>query len=178
MSDCSLLQCGLNIHPSGVLTVLFGCYMEVLLSQRTFCVHHTTMHHHFMQSHIRRVQLCFVIPCHLHFWQYDWDFLHATVVTQGWNRYWHKSQHRKLTLVKKILSPLLPGLKPAVFDHKSGTLTTELSLLHLVGECSSTVISACYATVDWSLAKKIRTGPSQLISTYKKKKRKVQTRCT
>ena len=74
-----------------------------------------TMLHHFMQSHMLRVQLCFVIPCHLHFWQHDWDFLRATVVTQGWNRYWNKSQHWKLTLEKKILL-LQQGFKPPTFQ--------------------------------------------------------------
>ena len=33
----------------------------------------------------------------------------------GWNGYWNKSQHRKLTMEKKCLPPLLQGLKPAVF---------------------------------------------------------------
>ena len=37
-------------------------------------------------------------------------FLRATAVTPGWNGYRKKSQHRKLTLEKKILPPLLPGL--------------------------------------------------------------------
>ena len=43
------------------------------------------------------------VTCHLHFWQNDWDFLRATVVTRGWNGYRNKSQHRKSTLEKKIL---------------------------------------------------------------------------
>ena len=49
------------------------------------------------------------VSCHLPSWWNDRDLLHATVVTQGWNGYRNKSQHRKLTLDKKIL-PLL--LKP------------------------------------------------------------------
>ena len=32
------------------------------------------------------------------------------------------SQHRKWTLAKKILLPLLWGLKPGTFHHKSSTL--------------------------------------------------------
>ena len=83
----------LNIHWSGVLTVLLGCYMAgamwncCLLGM--FCVYHTTMHHvnHFMQSHVRRVHVCLAVTCHLHFWQNGCDLLHATVVTWGWNRY-------------------------------------------------------------------------------------------
>jgi len=42
---------------------------------------------HFMQSHIRRVQVCLAVTCYLHFWQNDRDLLHATAVTQGWNGY-------------------------------------------------------------------------------------------
>ena len=30
---------------------------------------------------------CFVVTCHLHFWQNDWGLLCATAVTQGWNGY-------------------------------------------------------------------------------------------
>ena len=43
-----------------------------------------------------------------------WVLLHATAVTQGWNRYQNKSQHRKLTLGKKLL-PLVLGLEPRTF---------------------------------------------------------------
>ena len=43
--------------------------------------------------------------------------LHATVVKQGWSR---------------ILLQLLPGFELATFDHKSGTLTNNLSQLHKV----------------------------------------------
>ena len=81
----------------------------------TFCVHHTPMHHDFMQSHIHKVHACLAITCHLHFSQTDQDLLHATAVTQGWNGYQNKSQHRKLTLEKKILLPLLQGFEPTTF---------------------------------------------------------------
>ena len=37
----------------------------------------------------------------------------ATAVTLGWIKYRNNSQHRKLTMEKKIPSPLLPGLEPA-----------------------------------------------------------------
>ena len=59
----------------------------------------------FNKSHIRKVYVCLAVTCHLHFWQNDRDFLHATVVTRGWNGYRNKSQHRKSTLEKKILPP-------------------------------------------------------------------------
>ena len=71
---------------------------------------------HFMQSHIRKVYVCSAVTCHLHFWQNDQDLLHATAVTHGWNSYQNKSQHRKLTLEKKILLLLLQGFKPATFQ--------------------------------------------------------------
>ena len=59
------------------------------------------------------------VTCHLHFWQNDQDILCATVITRGWNRYWNKSQHRKLTLEKKILLLLKQGLKPAILQSQA-----------------------------------------------------------
>ena len=49
-----------------------------------------------MQSHIRKVYACLAVTCHLHFWQNDQGLLCAIAVTQGWNGYRNKSQHRKL----------------------------------------------------------------------------------
>ena len=80
-----------------------------------------------MQTHIRKVYACLPVTCHLHFWQNDRGLLRATAVTRGWNGYRNKSQHRKSTLEKKILPPLLQGFEPATFNHESGALTTELS---------------------------------------------------
>ena len=71
---------------------------------------------HFIQSHI--VYACLAITCHLHFWQNDRDLLRATAVTLGWNGYRNKSQHRKLTLEKKTLPPLLQGFEPATFQSR------------------------------------------------------------
>ena len=51
----------------------------------------------FNKSHIRKVCACLAVTCHLHFWQYDREFLRAAVVTRGWNGYRSKSQHRKST---------------------------------------------------------------------------------
>ena len=70
----------------------------------------------FNKSHIRKVYACLAVTCHLHFWQNDRDFLRATVVTRGWNRYRNKSQHRKSTLEKKILPPFQQGFEPATFQ--------------------------------------------------------------
>ena len=61
---------------------------------------------------------CLAVTCHLHFWQNDRDFLRATVVTRGWNGYQNKSQHRKLTLEKKILPPFQQGFEPATFQSQ------------------------------------------------------------
>ena len=73
---------------------------------------------HFMQSHIHKMYACLAVTCHLHFWQNDRDPLHATAVTQGWNGYWNKSQHKKSTLEKKILPSLLQGFEPATFQSQ------------------------------------------------------------
>ena len=80
-----------------------------------------TIHHapyHFTQSHIRKVHACLAVTCHLHFWQSDRDLLHATAVAWGWNGYWNKNQHVKLTLRKKIQPPLLLGLEPRTFQSR------------------------------------------------------------
>ena len=87
---------------------------------------------HFMQSHMRKLYACLPVTCHLHFWPNDRDLLRATAVTRGWNGYWNKSQHSKLTLDKKLLPPLLPVFKPEIFFLPLSypwALTTELSLL-------------------------------------------------
>ena len=76
---------------------------------------------------IRMVPVILAVTYHLHFWQNDRDLLRATAVTQGWNGYRNKSQHRKLTLEKRFLPQLLRGLEPGPFEHESGALTTELS---------------------------------------------------
>ena len=72
----------------------------------------------FNKSHIHKVYACLAVTCHLHFWQNDRDFLHATVVTRGWNGYRNKSQHRKSTLEKKILPPFQQGFEPATFQSR------------------------------------------------------------
>ena len=76
---------------------------------------------------IRMVPVILAVTYRLHFWQNDRDLLRATAVTQGWNGYRNKSQHRKLTLEKRFLPQLLRGLEPGPFEHESGALTTELS---------------------------------------------------
>ena len=120
-----------------VVTVLFGCYMVGatwsccrLGAGSGYTIQPcTSLHCHFIWSCICRIHVCLAVTCHLHFWQNDWDLLHATVVTWGWNGYQNKSQHRKLTLEKKILPLLLPGLEPKTFWSWVCHYTTEPSPL-------------------------------------------------
>ena len=111
-------RASLNIHQSGVLTVLAWLvpHETAAISAQVLCTPYNHAPCHFMQSHIRKVYACLAVTCHLHFWQNDRDLLLATVVTQGWNRSWNKSQHRKLTLEKKFLLPLLQGFEPMTFQ--------------------------------------------------------------
>ena len=92
------------------------CHMKLLLSLRILNTPYNHAPFHLMQSHICKVHACLAVPCHLHVWQNDRDLLHAAAVTRGCNRYWNKSQHRKLTLKKKILPPFLQGLEPMTFQ--------------------------------------------------------------
>ena len=94
------------------------CHMNLLPSRRVLCTPYNHAPCHFMQSHIRKVCACLAVTCHLHFWQDDRDLLRATAVTRGWNGYRNKSQHRKLTLEKKILPPFRQGFEPATFQSR------------------------------------------------------------
>ena len=75
------------------------------------------------------------VTCHLHFWQNDRGLLRNTAVT-GVERTPNESQHTKLTLEKKILPPLLPGLELETFPSRVRrsyqpaipTATTELNI--------------------------------------------------
>ena len=87
-------------------------------SRRVLCTPYNHAPCHFIQSHIRKVYACLAVTCHLRFWQNDRDLLRATAVTRGWNGYRNKSQHRKLTLEKKILPPLQQGFEPATFRSR------------------------------------------------------------
>ena len=74
---------------------------------------------HFIQSTISKVHAYLAVTCYLHFWQTDQDLLRATAVTwEGWNGYQNKSQHKKLTLEKKIIPPLLRGFEPVTFQSR------------------------------------------------------------
>ena len=102
------------------------CHMKLLPSQHVLCAPYTHAPCHFMQSHIRKVCACLAVTCT---WQNDQDLLRDTAVTRGWNGYRNKSQHKKLTPENKISHCSFQGSDPWPFDHKSGALTTELSLL-------------------------------------------------
>ena len=103
------------IHRSGVQRWHGWCHKKLLPSRHVLCTPYNHAPCHFMQSHIHKVYACLAVACHLHFWQNDRDLLRATAVTQGWNGYRNKGQHRKLTLEKKILPPLQQGFEPATF---------------------------------------------------------------
>ena len=100
----------LNIHRIGVLTALAWLVPHETAAVSACSVYNDTTCH-FMQSHIRKVYACLAVT----FWWNDQGLLRATAVTQGWNGYRNKSQHRKLTLKKKILLLLQQGFKPATF---------------------------------------------------------------
>ena len=91
----------------------------------------TSLQCHFIWSRTgrRRVNVCLAVTCQLHVWQNDRDLLRATAVTRGWNGYPNKSQHKKLTMEKEILPPLLPGIEPEAFRLRACLSTTELSSL-------------------------------------------------
>ena len=92
------------------------CHMKLLPSHRVLCTPYNHAPCHFMQSHVRKVHAYLAVTCH--FGQNDRGLLRATAVTLGWNGYQNKSQHRKLTLEKKILPLLLRGFEPATFRSR------------------------------------------------------------
>ena len=109
----------LNIHWSGVLTVLTQQVPHetgAVSAHSVYTIQLCTMSLH--ANNIHKVHTCLAVTCHLHFRQNDWDFLHATVVAWWWNRYRNTSQHRKLTLEKKILPLLLFGFEPVTFQSQ------------------------------------------------------------
>ena len=96
------------------------CHMKLLPSRRKLCVHHTTVHQFTVSPHskIGRVRMCLAVTCHLHSWQNGLDLLRATATTRVWGGSWNKSQHRKLTLKRKIRPPLPRGPEPGTFRSR------------------------------------------------------------
>ena len=103
------------------------CHKKLRPSRRVLCTPYNHAPSHFMQSHIRKVYACLAVTCHLCFWQNDRGLLRATAVTRRWNGYQNKSQHRKLTLEKKLSRCSSKDSNPRPFHHESGDLNTELS---------------------------------------------------
>ena len=140
MSDCSFTQRNLNIHRE-VVTALLSCYTagatwncchlgaSSVYAIQVLCMLVLSI---FIWRHIRRVHVCLAVTCHLLFWQHHWDLLCATAVTRGWNGYRNRSQHKKLTLEKKLLPPLLLGSEPVTFPSQGWCSTTELSPLPFI----------------------------------------------
>ena len=129
---------------SSVWLLLYGwCHVKLMLFQRIFCVHHTTMHHvtSCKATYVRCMR--WAVTCHLHFWQNGRGLLRATAVTQGWNGYQNKSQHRKLTLEKKILLPLQQGFEPTTF--RSRVWRSNHWATPAPQSCQSTVTAAKYS---------------------------------
>ena len=113
----------LNIHRSDVLTALTWLVPQESAaresqSRRVLYTPYNHASYLFMQSHIRKVYACLAVTCNLHFWQKDRGLLRGAAVTRGWNGYRNKSQHRKLTLEKKILPPLQQVFEPATFRSR------------------------------------------------------------
>ena len=109
-----------------------GCHSKLLPSRCVLSTRYKphTIPRHFIQSHVHRVHACFAVTSHLQFGRMDVIFSHVAVVTQGWNRYRNKSWHKKLTLKIFYLSHCSCwDSNPRPFNHESGALTTELSLL-------------------------------------------------
>ena len=93
-------------------------------------------------TYVRCMQVL-AVTCHLHFWQNDLGLLRATAVTRGWNGYRNKSQHRKLTLQKKILPPLQQGFEPATFRSRVRRSPLFQYTIFWVYECVSIHARVC-----------------------------------
>ena len=117
MSGCSFLQCIFEF-PSVWCTYSAVCLLHGCCHLSTFCVHHTTTHHvtslH-AKSHTTDTCMCSCnLPPTL---LAEWPGLFPCYCSNtGWNVDWNKSQHRKLTLKKKIILPLQLGLEPMTFQ--------------------------------------------------------------
>ena len=98
------------------------CHMNLLSSRRVLCTPYNHAPCHVMQSYICKAHAYLAVTCHLHFWQNDRELLRATAVIWEWNGYRNKSQHRKVTLGKKILPPLLPYLSVTSLQRQGGRI--------------------------------------------------------
>ena len=103
MSDCNFYTARFEYPPKWctVWSLHGWCHVKLLLSRRTFCLHHTepctSLQCHCSTTHTYRIYIgcmCLAVTCHQRFWQNDWDFLRASAVTRGWNGYQNKSQSK------------------------------------------------------------------------------------
>ena len=105
------------------------CETAAVSARSVYTIKPCTVSRHFMQNHVRKVHACLAVTWHLHlFWQNDRDPIH-TAVTLGWNGYRNKSQHRKLTLEKTIIPPLLaewPALLTCYCGNTGSGTDTEI----------------------------------------------------
>ena len=116
MSDCSI-QYALNIHRSGVLTVLFWllhgwCHLKLLPSPCVLCTPYNhvytiqpcTMSRHFEQSHVHRVHVCLAVTCHSTFGRMTGIFhvlCNGTSDTVHPQQFWTGRQGRRKKTRKK-----------------------------------------------------------------------------
>ena len=76
-----------------------------------------------------RVYTCVGVTCHLHFWQNDWGLLHATAVTQGWDRHRIRVSTQSWLWTRKFSHHSCRDLNLQPFDYKSSALTNKLPRL-------------------------------------------------
>ena len=70
---------------------------------------------------------CLGITCHLHFWQNYRGLLHATAITQGWNRHRVRVSTQSWLWRRKFSCHSCWDSNLQPFDYKSGALTNMLS---------------------------------------------------
>ena len=106
--------------------MLFGCYIAGITWN---CCHVGTCSVYSIQPRtilhfLSKTQcMCFLaVTCHQNFWQNDWDVFHATAVTHRGGTDTEMSQHRRLTLEKKIPHCSCQELNPWHSNHVSGAL--------------------------------------------------------
>ena len=137
----------LNIHRSGVLTALAWLVPQESAARESQSRHvlRTPYKHapcHFMQSHICKVYACLAVTCHLRFLAEWLGSFTCYCGNMGVERILNKSQHRKLTLEKKILPPFQQGLEPATYIHAIHTghaaCTLSPSVTYLIDACTHT----------------------------------------
>ena len=82
----------------------------------------------FEATYVGACVFCCILPLALQSDRFSGrNLLRATAVTLGWNGYRNKNQHRKLTLEKKILPPILPGRETETFRSRVRRSTVESS---------------------------------------------------